>query len=67
MLAKWKTDVVHGTGVTCLNRGLVEVSQVRGRLPWFMSQDHHVGIDQSEGINHHLEGKKNKTNKPQFA
>lgn len=37
-----------------LDRRLVQMTQVRCGLSWFMTQHHHVGIDQSEGINNNL-------------
>lgn len=37
-----------------LDRGLVQVTQVGCGLSWFVTQHHHVGIDQSEGINNNL-------------
>ena len=37
-----------------LDWGLVQMTQVRCGLSGFMTQNHHVGVDQSEGINNNL-------------
>ena len=37
-----------------LDWGLVQMTQVGCCLSWFMTQHHHVGVDQSEGINNNL-------------
>ena len=37
-----------------LDGRLVKVTQIRRGLPGFLGQHHHVGVDQSECINHNL-------------
>lgn len=38
----------------CLDRRLVDVSNVGCRLPWLPTRKHGLGVDETEGINHHL-------------
>ena len=33
---------------------LLQMSKIGSGLPWFLTQYHHVGIDESEGVNYHL-------------
>lgn len=48
--------MMHLSLVSYLNGGFVQMPQVRGGLSRLMTQDHHVGIDQSEGIDNNLQG-----------
>ena len=37
-----------------LNRGSLQMTQIRSCLSWLLAQNHHVGVDQAESINDHL-------------
>jgi len=42
------------SAATDLNGWLIEVAEIRRSLTWLLPQDHHVGVDESECINHNL-------------